>query len=428
MTPLFERLAAATRGRVAGPEAKGERMRFLLAELGPLGADTVVVKLTGTNGKGSVSALLGACLRRAGLAVGTFTGPHLARPTERFAWNGDEATEEAMAPHVAWVLDLIERLPPASRAALCPSFFEALLLAGLRFFRERGARVMLLEGGIGGASDAVSHVPGPLTVLTTVAMDHVELLGPTLADIARDKVGMASVGSHLVLGPGVPASLEPVIAEEAARRALRPTWERGQGVRLVARGLAPWEARLARGGLARVLPFPLRGRHQEHNLGASLAALEALRELGVPSELAGLSDARWPGRLEVFTGGPTVVLDVAHNAEAIAALAATLDELAPRAARVLLYGASADKDYGACLPHLAALAPEVHLVDGFHRAESAEALARRWGGEPAGTWSSPLEALTSLRARLQGSARVLLVTGSLYLVGALRGVIAGEGC
>jgi dihydrofolate synthase/folylpolyglutamate synthase len=428
MTPLFQRLAEATRGRVAGVPAMHARVPFWLRELGVVAPEAVVVKVTGTNGKGSVCAMLSACLSRAGQDVGTFTGPHLARFTERFAWNGVEVPEQALAPWVERVLGAIERTVATHGEPLRPSLFEALLFVALAFFGERRARVVVLEGGIGGASDAVSHVPGPVTVLTTVALDHAERLGPTLDRIARDKAAMATPGTHLVLGPHVSSALESALREVAAQRRLQLVRERGRGIRLVPRGLSPWDAQIQRGELRVEVPLPLRGRHQEGNLGAVLAALEVLSALGVPSDLAGLANVVWPGRLEVLSGDPTVLLDVAHNAQGMEALAATLDELAPYRSRVLLYGASADKDYPACLPWLSALAPELHLAGGFHRAEQVEVLARVRGDGAVDSFGEPISAIETLCGRLRGSGRLLVVTGSLYLVGAVRAALASRGC
>lgn len=419
----FERLAELTAARLPGVAAKDARVAYWLAREGHPDPLARVVKVTGTNGKGSVVSMLSACLRRAGHTVGTFTSPHLERVTERFQCDGEEATPAALAPHVAHLCAAIPSVVARAGEALRPSFFEALLLVALGWFRERGARVLVLEGGIGGARDAVSCVPGPLTVLTTVALDHAALLGPTREAIARDKVGMANPGSALLVGPGVDRALTGPITEEATRRGLSVRWEGGEGVALGARGLAPWEARIHRENKAIRVPLRLRGWHQQRNLAAAVGALEHLATLGLASDLAGLEDVVWPARLEVFPGDPPVVLDVAHNAEGLAALGATLDALAPHGDRVVLYGASADKDVPACLPHLDALAPEVHLVQGFHRAASTAALASTWGGPVASSFDDPAEALETLRAKLAGSSRVLLATGSLFLAGALRSLL-----
>ncbi len=412
-------LIEETRARLPGRAERQRRMDRYLAIFGQQMGHFPLVKVTGTNGKGSVVAMLEACLHGSGLPVGAVTSPHLVSPIERVRFNGEVARAAELLPHVEAVVREMRARIAAEGEGMRLSFFEALLFVALAFFKEKGAKIAIFEGGVGGSNDATSALPGALTALTTVAMDHAAELGPTLADIARDKVGMASPGSTLIVGPGVDRGLFDVVYGEARARHVSVIEEHAEGVRLVARGLRPGLLQVARGPLSGSVELPLLGRFQAQNASVVLAVMERLKDLGVVRDVAleGLSKAAWPARMEVVSAEPAWLLDVAHNEEGLRALSAALDELVPCEKRVLVYGASADKDTKACAPWAQRLATRLALVGGFHRAAQPDALMREHALRPFALFDSPEAAWQGLDVAPDD---VVVAAGSLYMVGALR--------
>ena len=212
---LAASLQAASAARPPGGPPMAERVDALLAEIGDPWA-SVVVKVGGTNGKGSVVAMLRACCQRADLAVATFTGPHLSRLTERITLDGAEVGPEplrrALLEAQAAGDAVVARLGPGAR----PSFFELLLGAAVILARAWGAEALLVEAGIGGRGDATSRLSAQAVALVNVGEDHLDKLGPTLTDVAAEKAGLARPGEPLILGPGLSPELVAVVHAAAA--------------------------------------------------------------------------------------------------------------------------------------------------------------------------------------------------------------------
>ncbi len=392
-----------------------------------------VVKVTGTNGKGSVCAMLEACLLRDGHRVGLFTSPHLISPAERIRVNGEDVAPAALEARAIEVERAVAAHVAAHGEGATPSFFEVLVLVALRVFREAAASVAIFEAGVGGYNDPTSLLAADVAAITSVALDHRDRLGPTVESIAADKVGIATRGSDLVLGPGIPAAALRVIEAGAAARGVALHVATPSDIRAQIRGLAPVRVEIAAGTSVVEADLPLLGDHQIENLATAALLVRRLHERGVIRDVAclrGIEATRWAGRMDLrdplVPGGPRVLFDVAHNEHGIAALASSLDRRVPRGRRAVLYGASADKEYRTCLPYVPRLAPEVHLAGGFHRAESTAVLA---ASLPAGCVAAEHDDVAAgLRALLRldpgaigeevARPEVVVVTGSLYLVGA----------
>lgn len=414
-----------TASPVSDRATRRARFRALLDASGERTRPERTVKVTGTNGKGSCCAMLEAALRRAELRVGLFTSPHLFHVAERFRVDGQDVDEAVLQRHAGEVAPIARDLAAQRGETFRPALFEVLVIVALRVFREAGVEVAIFEGGVGGDNDPVGQLPGVLSLITNVAFDHVDLLGPTLESIAADKAGMASDGAHLVIGPSIAPSLRDVIEAAAGPRGVGVHQAGRAGIRAARRGHEATRVEIDEPEAEGPIRFelPLLGEHQIDNLATVVAAVERLVKEGViPSLdcLRGIEETRWAGRAEVVGSGPRFVLDVAHNEDGMRALAALVDDLAPREARVLLYGAGTTKDYAACLPYLSRLSERVYLVDGFHNAASAEALAAGLpeGCRCAGRFSSVDEAIAHLR-RMDAGATVI-VTGSVFLVGEAR--------
>lgn len=388
-THLAELYARAPRGMRLGVEA----MQAAITRLG-VAPRARVVHLAGTNGKGSVAAMLESALCAAGQRVGLATSPHLVRFAERIRIDGRPLDDAALEQVLAQALRQAPEL----------SFFEAAILTSLLAFQQADLDTVILEVGLGGRFDATNAVPETaLTAITSIGLDHQEWLGQGLDDIAFEKAG--------ILRPGVPCVLG--LVPEAARRRIEqraaevsaPLWPLVEG--------DPWWQRAA------ALPLRLRGPHQVHNAAIALRLAEAL---GVDADVAarGVAAAEWPGRLEtVQTAHGPVLLDGAHNADGAAALVAALETLAITP-RVLVFGALADKDAREMLGPLARrIATRVYVEPGGRAAFSLAALAALAPGETA----SSIEAALRRARELAGPGELVLVAGSLHLVGSARALL-----
>jgi len=348
-----------------------ERMKTLLAALGDPQASLPIVLVAGTNGKGTVSALLSSFGRAARYTTGLYTSPHLETVEERMRIDGHAIDAERLAP-------LLDRVIEAADDHLDepPTYFEALTLAALLWFADEEVDLAILEVGLGGRFDATNAVEPRLSVVTSIALDHREHLGSTLEAIAGEKAG--------ILRPGVPAvvaDLAPgpaaVFTAEAARLGtpLIPLAERFlvDAIQRFRPFVDPQERRqrvwlrppsaVDTPGVeteSEVYEIALSGRHQADNLALAVAAASELRELGwerltVRAIKKGAKACRWPGRLEEveLPEGEQVLLDVAHNPEGTAALAEFLGTLGEQGESVdMVFGVLKDKVPAEMVPHL----------------------------------------------------------------------------
>jgi dihydrofolate synthase/folylpolyglutamate synthase len=360
-----------------------------------------VLHVAGTNGKGSTCALADAALRAAGHRTGLYTSPHLERFHERIRVDGAEISDEALARRIDEVRRACRWHDASEDDRL--TYFEFATLVAILHFAAEGVGAAVLEVGLGGRFDATNAVAPLACAVSRIGLDHVEILGPTLAHVAREKAG--------ILKAGVPAATIDAQPPEALGVLRAEAVARGAPLELA----PPWPGRLA-----------LRGPHQRENAGLAAAALRLLRGAGVavPEDAieAGIASARWPGRLEEVGG---VVLDGAHNPVGAAALAAALPALYPGRPVELVFGALADKDHAGMLEALAPAVRAVHLVSpGSPRGRDPatyEPVAGRLG-RPVHAHSGVAEAIACARAAAADGA-IACVAGSLYLVGAARTIL-----
>ncbi len=372
-----------------------------------------IVHVAGTNGKGSTAALVAAGLQAAGLATGLYTSPDLGDLRERVTING------ARLPEADW-RRWAARVEAAGQGAEDPpTLFECLTALALLAFAECGVAVAVVEVGLGGSFDATNVVPVPaMTILTPIALDHQEVLGPTVAAVARDKAGVIKRGARVVS-----AAQSPPARAEVARRARavaatvrwpghRLLWSDASGVTIEAGGRV-WRTRLL-------------GRHQATNLGVAAAALDWMgvgRDWDWDRIQQGVAEAVWPARLEVLPGCPLVLVDGAHNLHAAHALACALCEPHLRRPWHLVWGTLTDKPSAAMLravvPHVATL---VVTRPAGPRGQDPQAVVGRM------RLADRLEALVEpsvpraldTAARRAGAGGAVLVAGSLVLAGEAR--------
>lgn len=384
-----------------------------------------VVKVAGTNGKGSVAAMLSAAAHRDGAGVGLFTSPHLERFTERIRIDERDVTSVDMEATLRSMKPLLLELEHDGGLALVPSFFEVLLLAALQMFARRAVDLAILEAGVGGSNDVVGLLDGPVAAVTSVALDHGEVLGASATAVAVDKAGIASPGSRLVIGPSVRGETLEAVEAGARRRGARP-------IRVDAGGL---ETRSAGSAGHRVLVpaaeglgefgLPLAGSHQVDNLAVVHGMIGELADVGVIDDtrcITGVEQTRWPGRLETVPGSPPWLIDAAHNPSGFEALVDAVPGLTGGREPVVLYGASEGHAFAECLRLLPSLSRRVHLVEGFHRSVPVAELQERLPAsvEVGGAHTSIEEAVAALRGHDATDGESVLAIGSIYLIGRLR--------
>jgi dihydrofolate synthase/folylpolyglutamate synthase len=293
-----------------------------------------VITVSGTNGKGSTAAFLERMLRAAGYRVGLYTSPHLLAYNERVLIAGSDASDGELVA----AFEAVE----AVRDDVPLTYFEFGTLAALWLFARARLDALVLEVGLGGRLDAVNIVDADVAVVTTIAIDHVDYLGATREDIGREKAGIFRPGRTAVCeDPDPPASLT-----EHAHAIGAPLLRRG--VDFDARDDHTQWRYTGPGGTSYSLPHPaLRGRHQLANAATALTALLTLRQ-GLPVNMGAVRDAlvgiELPGRLQVLPGRPVIVLDVAHNPQAVRVLAENLGAMGFHPQTIAVFGIMSDKD------------------------------------------------------------------------------------
>lgn len=396
-----------------------ERITALLARLGHPERQFRSVLVGGTNGKGSVSASLAACLQAAGFCTGLFTSPHLTHFGERF-WVAGKPVAEAQ------LLAALQEVYPHAEA-LEATFFEIVTAVGCLIFAHAGVEWAVMEVGLGGRLDATNALTPELSILTTLGLDHTEVLGDTREAIASEKAGILRSNSPAVTG--FTRDYWPVLERTGA-----DLWALGRefAVEVQALDLVGTRFKLhVDNGLGAEYTFqtPLLGVHGAAN--AALAAIAALRlGLSANSIEQGLTQTCWAGRLEHIRAlGMGWLLDGAHNPDGAQALAAALKDLGLRSVR-MVFGVSEDKAVSEMVPILAPLVGDVILTAAqwSPRAAVPANLRGVWEavGVPVRETKTPTEAV-ALAGQVGGDDSVtVVVCGSLYLVGEVRGLLLRE--
>jgi len=380
------------------------------------------IHITGTNGKTSVAHISSSLLRASGLKVGTYTSPHLQSVTERIALDGRPIEEHAFGElfaHVLPYLDLIDERV---------SYFE--LLTGMFFlWAADNAEAAVVEVGLGGRWDATNALSAPVAVITNIGLEHTELLGTNTETIAKEKVGIIKPGASVVTAERSPSVLRVISDEAAAQGADLATLERDFSV---------LDNRVAFGGRYLALQttraryddlfLPLHGSHQGINAAVALEAVTRFlpaQPLATDVVQEGLAQAAVPGRLEsmrLAQDEVTVVLDVAHNPDGMAALVNGLAEAFVFDDVVVVVGILADKDYRGMLAELARLPCTLVIT----QPQSARSVAPSDLGETAAELGLDHEIVSEVGAAMDaaigsaGQGRLVCVTGSHYVVGEAR--------
>ncbi len=439
MNTLADWLAHAERLHSKTIELGLERVRAVADRMG-LKFDCPVITVAGTNGKGSTCAMLESILRHAGYRTGVYSSPHLVHFEERLRLSGESVAAADLIAHFA----AVER----ARGETSLTYFEFTTLAIMACMQAARLDVAILEVGLGGRLDAVNIVDADCAVITSVDLDHMEFLGPDRESIGREKAGVMRAGRPAIVSdPMPPAS---VVAHAQAIGA--DLWRFGQdfnvsgdkqqwgwsGRAAAARepqvgGSAPLAADALRPGPHKScrrysgLAYPaLRGANQLINAAGVLAALEALRpRLPISAQAVrnGLAMVELPGRFQIVPGQPALVLDVAHNAHAVAALAANLDAMGFYPTTHAVFGLMADKDLVSIFARIGPLIDRWYFCDlPTPRAASAADLLTHWQArntrvDASGTpHAGPMAALRAAIAAADPADRIVIF-GSFFTVG-----------
>ena len=397
------------------------RMVELLGRLGNPHLKARSVHIAGSKGKGSVAVMVASALTAAGYASGLYTSPHLHTFNERIRVDGELIPE-------AELVGLVERLKPevevvngkATYGRL--TTFEVITALAFAYFAQKGVDFQVVEVGLGGRLDATNVVEPEVCVITSISFDHTEVLGNTLAEIATEKAGIVKPGCVVVTSPQT---------DEAARVIKAACLNRG--VRLVRVGSdVTWQGRgfdgerqllRVKGRLAGYeLSLPLLGQHQLENAAAAVAALEVLAEKGFhisgDSITKGLAQVSWPGRLQVLSRRPLIVVDGAHNPHSARKLRQSLEQYFDFDRAILVIGVSSDKDIAGIISELVPLFDKVIVTRSTHpRAMATAPIVAEFGKyRLEALETDDISAALSLALTLAGDKDLICVAGSLFVV------------
>lgn len=421
-----DRLERIFARRAFGIKPGLDATRLLLAELGDPHNGLAIVHIAGTNGKGSVAAMLASIFQTAGFKTGLYTSPHLARLNERFKLDGAEIPDSELEPLLAEVEGAAEALE--QRGAAAPTFFECMTAAAALWYKRKSAQLLVAEVGMGGRLDSTNVLNPVLSVITRIGMDHMEHLGATLEEIAREKAGIIKPAVPIVCGAMPPAALAAIRAAAAAAKAPPPV-------------LAPDEVSVLRksGDLSgqRVaiesqsqsygtIALKLAASYQTENIATAVSAAEAFqRAAGIDFNAdiikRGLAAARWPGRFQLISETPQILLDGAHNPDGAAALIKALHDAKAGRRLSFITGMCADKDIDGFYAAISPACGRVRTVP-LENPRSATPVrlaeaAKRHGINNAVPFDTLAAALEDAKAEAESEGKPIIICGSLFLVG-----------
>ncbi|MDX2275488.1 MAG: cyanophycin synthetase [Hyphomonadaceae bacterium] len=366
-----------------------------LAAFGESGA--VIV---GSNGKGSTAAMCAALLQGAGRSVGLFTSPHLLQLNERFRGDGADIDDAALGIHWDRVIAAVDKAGFAKELG----GFEFLFLIAASWFAERGFDHTIWEAGIGGRLDPVRLIRAKHVALTSLDLEHTELLGSTIEEIGLDKLDAAPPGSSVFAPLGLQG--HETFARACAKR----------GVDY--QTIAPW----------RDAALPLSGAHQQQNAALALSLATALTQIEADALAPGFARTRWPGRLEVLEREPFLVIDVGHTPEGVRAALAGFEQMAQGRPRTLVCGVSRDKQAEPIIAALAPHFPRIVCAAAHHKGAPAGEIAKLAAAANSEAEISLAESVSEARRLAVASAGkdgAIYVAGGLFLAAELKAAHLG---
>lgn len=416
---------------------KLDRMRALAQALGNPQDSIRAVHVAGTKGKGSTCEMAATCLEACGYAVGLYTSPHLTDIRERIRLSRKPVSQAAFTALTRSVAKAADKVAAKHGQA---TFFEMMTAMALVHFAEQAVDAAVIEVGLGGQLDCTNIITPEVAAVTTIGLDHTDILGKSIEEIAQQKAGIFKPGVPALTVAQAPAVLK--VLREHAQKVGAPFFVIGEDIDFSFR--FEWQAGV--GPVARVslttersnyehIAVPLKGEHQAFNCGLSLAILDKLSERGFACPEAkvtrGLDLVSLPGRFELIPGSPRLLLDVAHNPDSIKALMKAIGAYVQYDSMITIFGCAQDKDAQGILRNLAMGADKVIFTraSGNSRAAKPQDLQRKYAeisGKSAQVAATLAEAI-DLARRGAGRDDLVCITGSFYLVGEAKKMLAELG-
>ena len=393
------------------------RTQTLLEKMGNPHNSLKYVHIAGTNGKGSTAAMTASILQQAGYTVGLYTSPYIYRFNERMQVNGQPISDKELVEITAWVRPFAQSMEES------PTEFELVSCIAFEYFKRSKCDIVVLEVGMGGALDSTNVIPAPeVAVITNIGLDHTEVLGNTVEEIAKTKSGIFKPGCNAVIYRGSD-SVEAVFEQVCKEQDIPLAKADFAGLELVAHSL---EGQTFHCGNRKNIFLPLLGDHQLHNAAVVLSVADALiaRGWNISEETIydGIANVSWPGRFDIVSKDPLFIIDGGHNPQCIEALVKNIQDYLADKSVIALTGVLADKDYADMYKPVMALVEEfVCITPPNPRKLDAHLLAQylTQAGAKATGCDSIVEGVRLAREKA-GSHGAVLCFGSLYTIGTIR--------
>ncbi|NLM44245.1 MAG: bifunctional folylpolyglutamate synthase/dihydrofolate synthase [Clostridiales bacterium] len=404
------------------------RIQNLLELLGNPHKDIKAVHIAGTNGKGSTTAMLSSILREAGYKVGTYISPHLITITERYLINGIRIDEETFAKYFSIIKNAIEQMK--TDGLEIPTEFEALTALAFLYFKDMNIDIGVIEVGLGGRYDATNVLNSIMSIITSISHDHMNVLGESIEKISYEKAGIIKRDQITILYPQRYKEAEEVIEKVCKEKNSICVKVSEENVVQKGFGLEGQKIDyLFNGKIYKNIMLPLLGDHQLLNAAVAISAAVKLNELGFTlsedSIRKGIGKVVWPGRLSIISKEPFIVIDGAHNKDGVYALSKAVKKYFKDKDIVILMGMLKDKDHKESISILGPMAKQIVITEpNSERALSAEELA-----EEAREFCQEVYAMPNISEALEkalniaGNHSIILICGSLYLIGEIYGKI-----
>ena len=379
------------------------------------------IHIAGTNGKGSTAAMTASILQKAGYKTGLYTSPYIYRFNERMQINGEPIADEELAQITQWVKPFAQSMKES------PTEFELVSCIAFEYFKRNACDIVVLEVGMGGALDSTNVIKAPeVAVITNIGLDHTDVLGNTVEEIARTKSGIFKEDGCAVVYRSTP-SVEAVFEEECAKRNVTLRKADFDSLKLISHGLT---GQVFDCGNRKNIQLPLLGDHQLHNAAVVLSIADALIEKGwkITEEniYDGIRDTSWPGRFDIMQHDPLFIIDGGHNPQCIEALVKNIQDYLADKKVIVLTGVLADKDYADMYKPVMPLVEEfVCITPPNPRKLDSDLLAQYL--TQAGAKATACDTIVGgVRTAMEkaGKDGVVLCFGSLYSIGSIRDALA----
>ncbi len=393
------------------------RTRNLLDLMGNPQDKLKYVHIAGTNGKGSTAAMTASILQKAGYRVGLYTSPYIYRFNERMQIDGVPISDSELTQITAWIK------PKAQSMEESPTEFELVSCIAFEYFKRNRCDIVVLEVGMGGALDSTNVIKAPeVAVITNIGLDHTDVLGSTVEEIAKTKAGIFKPGSHAVVYRSSP-SVEAVFESVCKDRNIPLTKADFNGLRLVSHGL---EGQVFDCGSRKGLELPLLGDHQLHNAAVVLSVADTLIARGwkisEQNIRDGIREVSWPGRFDIMRKDPLFIIDGGHNPQCIEALVKNIEDYLADRRVIVLTGVLADKDYADMYQPVMPLVQEFVCITPPNPRKLDAALLAQYLEEKGASATACDSIIAGVRTAMEkaGTDGVVLCFGSLYSIGAIQ--------